>query len=97
MTMLVRPSDDCELIELMPEIVDSCRSIGAANEEAMVSALAPGNVAVIEMVGKWVKIWCAWGGAVGGAVVWARARGGLAVKKGGEKAPPGSAATANRR
>ena len=52
MTILVRPSDDCELIELMPEIVDNCRSIGAATEDAIVSALAPGSVAVIEIVGK---------------------------------------------
>ena len=36
----------------MPAMVDNCRSIGAATEAAMVSALAPGSVAVIEMVGK---------------------------------------------
>ena len=52
MTMLVRPSDEVELIALMPEIVESWRSIGAATEDAMVSALAPGKVAVIEIVGK---------------------------------------------
>jgi sugar/nucleoside kinase (ribokinase family) len=37
--------------ELTPEIVDNCRSIGAATDAAMVSALAPGNCAVITMVG----------------------------------------------
>ena len=52
MTMLVRPSDEVDVIALMPEIVDNWRSIGAATDAAMVSALAPGNVAVIEMVGK---------------------------------------------
>ena len=35
----------------MPEIVDNCRSIGAATEEAMLAALAPCNWAVITMVG----------------------------------------------
>jgi hypothetical protein len=50
--MLVRPRDEVELIALMPEIVDNWRSIGAATDDAMVSALAPGNVAVMEIVGK---------------------------------------------
>ncbi len=35
----MRPSVEVEVIELMPEMVDSCRSIGAATEDAMVSAL----------------------------------------------------------
>jgi hypothetical protein len=52
MTTLVRPSEDCEVIELTPEIVASWRSIGAATEDAMVSALAPGRLAMIEIVGK---------------------------------------------
>src|SRR4029077_4516883 len=47
-----RPSVDTDVIELMPEIVDICRSIGAATATAMFSALAPGNVAVPGMVGK---------------------------------------------
>ena len=40
----VRPSDDVEVSDVMPEIVDICRSIGAATEAAMVSALAPGKL-----------------------------------------------------
>ena len=48
----MRPSDDVEVIALTPEIVASCRSIGAATEAAIVSALAPGRFAMIEMVGK---------------------------------------------
>src|SRR5215813_2916776 len=51
-TMLVRPSDEADVIEVMPAMVESCRSIGDATEAAMVSALAPGKVAVIEIVGK---------------------------------------------
>ena len=52
MLICVRPSVDTDVIELMPEIVDICRSIGAATATAIFSALAPGNVAVTEMVGK---------------------------------------------
>ena len=48
----VRPSDDCEVIDVMPEMVENCRSIGPATEAAMVSGLAPGKVAVTWMVGK---------------------------------------------
>ncbi len=48
----VVPSDDDDVIDEMPEIVDSCRSIGEATEAAIVSGLAPGSVAVIWMVGK---------------------------------------------
>ena len=48
----VRPSDDVDVSEVTPEIVDSCRSIGEATDAAMVSALAPGSCAVIWMVGK---------------------------------------------
>ena len=36
----------------MPAMVESWRSIGEATEAAIVSGLAPGSVAVIEMVGK---------------------------------------------
>ncbi len=46
------PSDDVEVMALMPDTVESWRSIGAATEAAIVSGLAPGSVAVIEMVGK---------------------------------------------
>ena len=52
MTIWVRPKVDTDEIELMPEIVDICRSIGAATAVAMFSALAPGKVAVTWMVGK---------------------------------------------
>ena len=41
-----------EVIEVMPAMVASCRSIGVATEAAMVSGLAPGNVALTLMVGK---------------------------------------------
>src|SRR4051812_33769568 len=51
MVIEVVPSDDDDTMELMPEIVDSCRSIGEATDAAMVSGLAPGSVAVIAMVG----------------------------------------------
>ena len=40
------------LFALMPAMVESWRSIGAATDAAIVSGLAPGSVAVIEMVGK---------------------------------------------
>ena len=46
------PSDDEEVIDEMPAMVESWRSIGEATEAAMVSGLAPGSVAVIWMVGK---------------------------------------------
>ena len=51
-TAWLRPSDDVEVSDVMPEIVDSCRSIGEATDAAMVSGLAPGSCAVISMVGK---------------------------------------------
>ena len=46
------PCDEVEDIDEMPAMVDSCRSIGPATDAAMVSALAPGRVAVTAMVGK---------------------------------------------
>ena len=52
MMMVAMPSADVEVSEVMPEIVESCRSIGPATEAPMVSGLAPGRVAVIWMVGK---------------------------------------------
>ena len=52
MVICVVPSDDDEVIDEMPAIVESCRSIGEATEAAIVSGLAPGSVAVIWMVGK---------------------------------------------
>jgi hypothetical protein len=41
-----------DVIEVMPEIVDNCRSITAATDAAMVSGLAPGKLALMLMVGK---------------------------------------------
>src|SRR5438445_6860090 len=46
------PSEEVDTIELMPAMVASWRSIGEATEDAIVSALAPGKVAVMLMVGK---------------------------------------------
>src|SRR5260370_2540045 len=52
MTIAVVPCDDVEDIDEMPAMVESWRSIGPATDDAMVSALAPGRVAVTAMVGK---------------------------------------------
>ena len=52
MVIEVMPSDDEDVSEEIPAMVESWRSIGAATDAAMVSALAPGNVAVMLMVGK---------------------------------------------
>jgi hypothetical protein len=48
----VKPSEDVDVIDEMPAMVESCRSIGPATDAAMVSGLAPGKVAVIWIVGK---------------------------------------------
>ena len=37
MVICVAPSEDDEVIDEMPEMVESCRSIGEATEAAMVS------------------------------------------------------------
>src|SRR5882757_2923211 len=50
--MTLVPCEELDDIEEMPAIVDNCRSIIPATEAAMVSALAPGSVAVTAMVGK---------------------------------------------
>ena len=52
MTIAVVPCDEVEDIDEMPAMVESWRSIGPATEAAIVSALAPGSVAVTAMVGK---------------------------------------------
>ena len=52
MVIEVMPSDDEDVRDVIPAIVESWRSIGAATDAAMVSALAPGSVAVMLMVGK---------------------------------------------
>src|SRR5215475_11333896 len=46
------PSADVDVIDEMPAMVESWRSIGPATEAAIVSGLAPGSVALIWMVGK---------------------------------------------
>ena len=50
--IVVMPSAEVEVSALMPAMVESWRSIGEATEAAIVSGLAPGSVAVMEMVGK---------------------------------------------
>src|SRR6476620_7352911 len=52
MVMTLVPCDEFDDIEKMPAIVDNWRSMMPATEAAIVSALAPGNVAVTAMVGK---------------------------------------------
>ena len=52
MTTLVTPSAEREVSWVTPAICPNWRSIGAATEDAMVSALAPDSVAVTEIVGK---------------------------------------------
>src|ERR1700710_601918 len=52
MTIAVVPCDEVEDIDEMPAMVDNWRSMMPATEAAMVSALAPGKVAVTAMVGK---------------------------------------------
>jgi hypothetical protein len=52
MTTELTPSAEVDVSEVMPAMVESARSIGPATEAPMVSALAPGSVAVIWMVGK---------------------------------------------
>ena len=46
------PCAETDDIDEMPAMVESWRSMTPATEAAMVSALAPGNVAVTAMVGK---------------------------------------------
>ena len=43
----MEPSPDEEVIDEMPAMVESCRSIGEATDAAMVSGEAPGNLALI--------------------------------------------------
>src|ERR1043166_5530361 len=52
MVMEVVPCDELDDIEEMPAMVESWRSITPATDAAIVSALAPGKVAVTAMVGK---------------------------------------------
>src|SRR6202790_5875414 len=52
MTIAVVPCEEVEDIDEMPAMVDSWRSMMPATEAAMVSALAPGKVALTAMVGK---------------------------------------------
>src|SRR3954466_5182565 len=50
--MTLVPCDEFDDIDEMPAMVESWRSMIPATEAAMVSALAPGKVALTEMVGK---------------------------------------------
>src|SRR5882724_7836617 len=50
--MALVPCDELDDIDEMPAMVDSWRSMMPATDAAMVSALAPGKVAVTAMVGK---------------------------------------------
>src|SRR5262245_24620406 len=52
MVMTLVPCDDIDDIEEMPAMVESWRSMMPATDAAIVSALAPGKVAVTAMVGK---------------------------------------------
>ena len=52
MVMTLVPCEELEVIDEMPAMVESWRSITPATEAAMVSAEAPGSVAVTAMVGK---------------------------------------------
>src|SRR5207244_9776110 len=52
MVMTLVPCDEFDDIEEMPATFDSWRSMMPATDAAMVSALAPGKVAVTAMVGK---------------------------------------------
>ena len=51
MVMVEVPRAERDVIEVMPAIVDNCRSIGPAIDAAMSSGDAPVSVAVIAMVG----------------------------------------------
>jgi len=50
--MLLEPSDEREVIWVMPAMAPKARSKGVATVAAIVSGLAPGNAALTEMVGK---------------------------------------------
>ena len=52
MVMEVMPSEEEEVSEVMPAMVESCRSIGEATDAAMVSGLAPGSWPMMLIVGK---------------------------------------------
>jgi hypothetical protein len=49
--MFVRPSELAEVICVSPDICLNWRSSGVATEDAIVSGLAPGNVADTRIVG----------------------------------------------
>ena len=50
-TTRVEPSDDREVISLIPAMLPSARSSGVATVAAMVSGLAPGRLALTEITG----------------------------------------------
>ena len=43
--IVVWPSEDCDVIESMPAMVENCFSSGVATAEAIVSGFAPGRLA----------------------------------------------------
>ena len=49
---LVEPCKLVEFIDVRPEIVENCFSSGSATADAIVSGLAPGKLALTEIVGK---------------------------------------------
>src|SRR5207248_11452482 len=62
-TMPVEPRELVEVISVTPAMRPNWRSSGAATEVAMVSGLAPGNVAETEIVG-----YSTWGKAATGSI-----------------------------
>ena len=52
MVIWLVPCEEFDDIDEMPAMVESWRSMTPATDDAMVSALAPGKVAVTAMVGK---------------------------------------------
>ena len=52
MVIDVVPSELAEVISVTPAMWPNCRSKGVATDEAMISALPPGKLALTEMVGK---------------------------------------------
>src|SRR5580698_5018818 len=50
--MPVDPRLLADVISVTPAICPNCRSSGVATEDAMISALAPGRLALTEIVGK---------------------------------------------
>src|SRR3954469_24187229 len=52
MVIAVEPTPDDDVMLSMPAIVENCFSSGVATADAIVSGLAPGRLALTEIVGK---------------------------------------------